>query len=283
MTVSATSAPTTAVRTDTAPVTSSRPAVRGLRASIFRSITRFAASANVRPATIATVTSSRSSQRTSGAIAVSAATYANGSAKTECSITTSRRNALTRPGRGATPGPAAVTSRSPGRRSVPAPRPARPSSLGPGSSRSLPARAARPRARSQPVLRPAAVHQGPHLGRHNRLLRPPAGPPVALGGQLAGRVDAQLAAPELLVGRVVEMVDRAHRVQHVVRVVHVAERPPGHLAVVVHVAVGVDDDDQLRQREQPRAPDRGHHLPPRCRVPLLDRDQRPGVKPARPS
>ena len=51
-----------------------RVAVRGLRASISRSMIRFTAIAKVRPATIATVTSARSAQRTSGNIAVSAAT-----------------------------------------------------------------------------------------------------------------------------------------------------------------------------------------------------------------
>ncbi len=90
-----------AVRTETAPVTSSRRAVRGLRASIRRSITRLAAIANVRPATMASVTSPSVAQSTrpvASDMAVSAATYANGNAKTECSIATNRRNARTRPG-----------------------------------------------------------------------------------------------------------------------------------------------------------------------------------------
>jgi hypothetical protein len=51
----ATSAPVHAVRTLTAPVTSSLPAVRGFRASTWRSITRLAAIAKVRAATMATV------------------------------------------------------------------------------------------------------------------------------------------------------------------------------------------------------------------------------------
>ena len=95
-TTRATAAPVHADFTDTAPVTSSRPAVRGLRASISRSMMRLAAIANVRSPTMATVTSSSVPQwmsLSSWNIAVSAAMYAKGSAKTECSIITSRRKA----------------------------------------------------------------------------------------------------------------------------------------------------------------------------------------------
>ncbi len=69
-------APVQADRTDTAPVTSSRPAVRGFRASISRSMIRFAAIAKVRSPTMQTVTSSSSAQcmvRSSWNMAVSAA------------------------------------------------------------------------------------------------------------------------------------------------------------------------------------------------------------------
>ena len=75
-TPSATAAPIHAVFTLTAPVTSSRLAVRGLRASMPRSMTRLAAIAKVRAPTIATVMMSRSHQRMrppSIVIAVSAA------------------------------------------------------------------------------------------------------------------------------------------------------------------------------------------------------------------
>lgn len=73
---SATSAPVHACFTLIAPVTSSRWAVRGLRASISRSMIRFAAIANVRSPTIAIVTSSSLPQWTflsHSNIAVSAA------------------------------------------------------------------------------------------------------------------------------------------------------------------------------------------------------------------
>lgn len=60
---------------------------------------RLHAMANVRSPTMATVTSSSRSQwmlPSSWVIAVSAAMYAKGRAKTECSIITSRRNARVR-------------------------------------------------------------------------------------------------------------------------------------------------------------------------------------------
>ncbi len=75
-TTSAIPAPVQAERTDTAPVTSSRPAVRGLRASISRSMIRFAAIAKVRSPTMQTVTSRSLPQctfRSSWNMAVSAA------------------------------------------------------------------------------------------------------------------------------------------------------------------------------------------------------------------
>ena len=111
-------------------------------------------------------------------------------------------------------------------------------------------------------------------------LRPAPG--VALGGQLAGRVDARLAAPELLVRGVVEVVDRPLGEQQVAGVVDVAERAERDLGVVVHVAVVVDDHDQLGQRHQVRAPDRVHHLLRVLRVALVDRDDRAVVEDARP-
>ena len=43
------------------------------------------------------------------------------------------------------------------------------------------------------------------------LARPAAVAPVPLGGQLAGGVDTELAAVELLVRRMIEMIDRADR------------------------------------------------------------------------
>ena len=57
--------------------------------------------ANVRAPTIAIVISSSFTQLTWGTIAVSAAMYANGSAKTLCSILTRPRNDLTGFGTGA--------------------------------------------------------------------------------------------------------------------------------------------------------------------------------------
>lgn len=57
-TSSAIAEPMYAVRSETAPVTSSRPAVRGLRASSSRSMIRFAAIAKVRRPTMAMVTTS---------------------------------------------------------------------------------------------------------------------------------------------------------------------------------------------------------------------------------
>ena len=87
------------------PAGSSRPAVRGLRASISASISRFSAIASDRAPTIATVIQTRSCALGTASTARNAPTYANGSAKTVCSILTSEAKR-----RGS--GPALTASRS---------------------------------------------------------------------------------------------------------------------------------------------------------------------------
>src|SRR4051794_7326788 len=72
---------------------------------------------------------------------------------------------------------------------------------------------------SDPVFLPAPVDEVERRAVQHALGRPAAGPSIALRRQLARGVDAQLAAPELLVRSVIEVVDRTDGVQHVVRVV----------------------------------------------------------------
>src|SRR3954447_14138916 len=76
--------------TESAPDGSSRVAVRGLRASIDRSISRLSAMASERAPTIASVIQPSWAADGTASSASSAPTYANGSAKTVCSILTSR-------------------------------------------------------------------------------------------------------------------------------------------------------------------------------------------------
>src|SRR6478672_13589329 len=80
---------------------------------------------------------------------------------------------------------------------------------------------------SQAVLAPAPLDQRRRRVVQHALLGPPALAAVALGRQLAGGVHPELAAEELLVGGMVEVVDRPDGVLHVVGVVDVAERAPG--------------------------------------------------------
>src|ERR1022692_1909738 len=94
--------------TDSWPLGSSRPAVRGLRASSRASISRLSAIASDRAPTIATVIQTRSCPLGHAFTARNAPTYANGSAKTVCSIFTSRAK---RVGSGAIAGADAVTGR----------------------------------------------------------------------------------------------------------------------------------------------------------------------------
>src|SRR5215470_13525418 len=84
------------------------------------------------------------------------------------------------------------------------------------------------------VLGPAAVDERPDLGAHLDLLGPG---PRALLGPLRGRVDAELAAEELPLGGVVEMVERAFRQDDVALRVDVRAGVEEHLLVVVHVDV----------------------------------------------
>src|SRR5215471_20309365 len=131
-----------------------------------------------------------------------------------CSILTSPRNAFTGFGAGVAASPG-VTATLTG----PAPFPFRGRSPAPASPTAPAVRAPTRsgiRARSEPVLAPSCTYPGRDVGRHDRLGRPAA--VVALGGRLAGRVDARLATPELLVRRVVEVVDRALGEEQVVRV-----------------------------------------------------------------
>src|SRR5438445_9308155 len=72
------------------PLGNSRRAVRGLRASMRMSTSRLSPIANERAPTIASVIQSRSCADGVPATARNAPTYANGSAKTVCSIFTSR-------------------------------------------------------------------------------------------------------------------------------------------------------------------------------------------------
>ena len=72
-----------------APLGSSRDAVRGFRASSSASTSRFSAIATVRAPTIATVIQSMSPSPGQSPAARNAPTYANGSAKTVCSMRTS--------------------------------------------------------------------------------------------------------------------------------------------------------------------------------------------------
>ena len=94
----------------------------------------------------------------------------------------------------------------------------------------------------EPVVGPAAVDERPHLGAH---LDPGRPLPRALVRALLGRVDAELAAIELPGRRVVEVVERAFREQH--------------------VAAGVDvraDRGRTPARSRGRAPTRRRSRPP---------------------
>ena len=77
------------------------------------------------------------------------------------------------------------------------------------------------------------------------------------------------------------MVHRADRSQQVMGVIDVTEGAPGNLGVVVNVAIGIHNHDELRQRQQTRAPDRVHHLLGVLRVALLDAHDHAVVKDAR--
>ena len=91
-------------------------------------------------------------------------------------------------------------------------------------------------------------------------------------GSFARRVDPELAADELPLGRVVEVVERPVGDHDVALRIDVRADVEEDLLVVVHVHVGVDDDDRLRQREHPEAPDRVHHLARVAGERLADRD-----------
>ena len=74
------------------PVAKARSAVRGLRRSIAASSSRFAAIANVRNVTIATITHPNSIQFGQPSATMNAAATANGKAKIECSNLMVSRN-----------------------------------------------------------------------------------------------------------------------------------------------------------------------------------------------
>src|SRR5438067_95148 len=130
---------------DSWPLGSSRVAVRGLRASIAASISRLSAIASDRAPTIASVIQTRSCADGVPPIARKAPTYANGSAKTVCSILTSRAN---RAGSAASVGAEAVTPACYAV-SEPAPSRLRHDSLDSASSR-VPARTWRQRNHAAP-------------------------------------------------------------------------------------------------------------------------------------
>ncbi len=79
----------------------------------------------------------------------------------------------------------------------------------------------------------------------------------------------------------VEMIGRPLGEDDVTGRVDVGADVEGDLRVVVGVDMGVDDDDRLRQREQPEPPDRVHDLAGLPRVALADRDDRAVMEGAR--
>ena len=115
----------------------------------------------------------------------------------------------------------------------------------------------------------SGCRQGLDLSRHLDLLRPR---PRVLLGQLVRRVDAELAAVELPPGRVVEVVERPFGDEHVALRIDVRRHAEEHVLVVVDVHVLVDDDDRLREREHPQAPERVHYLLRVAGERLADRD-----------
>src|SRR3954469_24784814 len=123
---------------------------------------------------------------------------------------------------------------------------------------------------TQAVLGPAARDELLDLRAHLDLVGPR---PRALLRPLRGRVDAELAAEELPLGCVVEMVERALREDHVALRVDVRTGIEEDLLVVVDVDVLVDDDDAFREAEHPEPPERVHDLRRVARELLADRDE----------
>jgi hypothetical protein len=72
---------------------------------------------------------------------------------------------------------------------------------------------------------------------------------------------------------VVEHIDRTHREPRVTLRIDVVERDPPCLLWVADVDVFVDDDDELRERHEPLAPERVHHLVGVSRILLVDRHE----------
>src|SRR3954469_8013177 len=120
------------------------------------------------------------------------------------------------------------------------------------------------------VLVPAACHELLDLRAHLDLVGPR---PRALLRPLRSRVDAKLAAEELPLGCVVEMVERALGEDHVALRVDVRTGIEEDLLVVVDVDVLVEDDDAFRKAEHPEPPERVHDLRRVARELLADRDE----------
>src|SRR3954471_19355494 len=128
--------------------------------------------------------------------------------------------------------------------------------------------AAAKRELAQAVLGPAPRDELLDLRAHLDFVGPRAG---AFLRPLRGRVDAELAAEELALGGVVEMVERAFGKDHVALRVDVRAGVEEHLLVVVHVDTRVHDDYALREAEHPEAPEGMHHLRRVARELLTDR------------
>src|SRR5207253_4043737 len=86
-------------------------------------------------------------------------------------------------------------------------------------------------------------------------------------------VEADLAAEAHLLGGVVELVDRTLRVQGIAAGVAVGADAEEHLAEVLHVAVFIEDEYELGEREPAEAPDRVHRLVGMAGEFLFDRDE----------
>src|SRR5680860_494475 len=110
----------------------------------------------------------------------------------------------------------------------------------------------------QAKRRPYLVYSGLDLRRHHDVLGPTT--PVTFCRPPGRGIHAHLGSPRRGGRRMIQFIQRSLTHKYVTFRIHVAEDPPGHLRIVVHIHLGIYHNYELSELHLTRSPNRVHDL-----------------------
>src|SRR5660398_229799 len=110
----------------------------------------------------------------------------------------------------------------------------------------------------QAKRRPYLVYSGLDLRRHHDVLGPTT--PVTFCRPPGRGIHAHLGSPRRGGRRMIQFIQRSLTHKYVTFRIHVAEDPPGHLRIVVHIHLGIYHNYELGELHLTRSPNRVHDL-----------------------